>query len=280
MPEETNGETEGASKSDRKRKKEKSSFSEFVSTIVVAVLIAIVFRTVAYEPFNIPSGSMYPTLWVGDYLLVSKFSYGYSEHSLPMSAIPFDGRVMQSPVERGDVAVFKWPGDNDTDYIKRIIGLPGDTIETIGGRLYINGEAVKREQIDDFVMEATGERFRQVRETLPNGVSYNTLDCEYFPGTDQCIPAPGDNKGPFTVPEGHYFAMGDNRDNSTDSRFPVHVGFGGVPMGVGFVPVENLVGRAEVIFFSTCGSRCDAQLWKPWNWPGAIRYGRIFDLVR
>ncbi|MBI1180746.1 MAG: signal peptidase I [Alphaproteobacteria bacterium] len=271
---------EGEAVSSKKKKKQQSAFAEFVSTIVVAVLIALVFRTVAYEPFNIPSGSMYPTLWVGDYLLVSKFSYGYSEHSLPLSIIPFHGRIFGQPVKRGDVVVFKWPADNETDYIKRIVGLPGDTIETIDGALYINGKAVKRQQVQDFVMEGTGERYRQIRETLPNGVSYNTLDCEYYDGTEDCMPSPGDNKGPFKVPPGHYFAMGDNRDNSTDSRFPVTRGFGGLASGVGYVPAENLVGHAQIIFFSTCGSRCDAPLWKPWNWFSAIRFNRFFDVIR
>ncbi|MEN3950330.1 signal peptidase I [Iodidimonas sp. SYSU 1G8] len=262
-----------------KEEKKQGAFSEFISTIVVAVLIALTFRTVAYEPFNIPSGSMYPTLWVGDYLLVSKFSYGYSQHSLPMSIIPFKGRVLEQPVERGDVAVFKWPADNKTDYIKRIIGLPGDTLQTIDGALYINGKAVERRQIEDFVMEGTGQRFRQMRETLPNGVSYNTLDCEYYEGSSDCIPSQGDNRGPFTVPAEHYFAMGDNRDNSTDSRFPVTSGFGGMQTGVGFVPAENLVGRADILFFSTCGSMCDAPLFKPWNWFSAMRYSRFFNII-
>lgn len=259
------------------KEKSKSAFSEFVSTIVVAVLIALAFRTVAYEPFNIPSGSMYPTLWIGDYLLVSKFSYGYSQHSLPMSIIPFKGRVLESEVTRGDVAVFKRPADNKTDFIKRIVGLPGDKIEMIEGALYINDQPVKREQIQDFTMgesgiEGSNLTYRQMRETLPNGVSYNTLDCAYFPGTQDCMASGADNAGPFLVPDGHYFAMGDNRDNSADSRFPTQA-------GVGFLPAENLVGRADILFFSTCGQYCDAPLWKPWNWFGAIRYSRFFNLI-
>lgn len=260
-----------------KGKKEKGAFSEFVSTIVVAVLIALGFRTVAYEPFNIPSGSMYPTLWIGDYLLVSKFSYGYSQHSLPMSIIPFKGRVFESEVTRGDVAVFKRPADNKTDFIKRIVGLPGDKIEMIDGALYINDQPVKREQIQDFTMgesgiEGSNLTYRQMRETLPNGASYNTLDCAYFPGAQDCMASGADDAGPFLVPEGNYFAMGDNRDNSADSRFPTQT-------GVGFLPAENLVGRADILFFSTCGQYCDAPLWKPWNWFGAIRYSRFFNLI-
>ncbi len=274
-------ETTTAQKDDKG--KEKSAFYEFVSTIVVAVLIALGFRTVAYEPFNIPSGSMYPTLYIGDYLLVSKFSYGYSQHSLPWSFIPFHGRIFESEVKPGDVAVFKRPYDNSTDFIKRIVGVPGDKIQMIDGVLYINEQPVKREQLEDFDIEAKfvtedpmmqGKVFhyRRVRETLPNGVSYDTLDCVYFPGTRDCMSSNADNAGPFLVAEGHYFAMGDNRDNSADSRFPA-------ALGVGPLPAENLVGRADIIFFSTCGQYCDAPLWKPWNWFGAMRYSRFFNLI-
>ncbi|MFN3232108.1 MAG: signal peptidase I [Alphaproteobacteria bacterium] len=263
-----------------KRKQEKSAFGEFVTTIVVAVLIAVGFRSVAYEPFNIPSGSMYPTLLYGDYLLVSKFSYGYSRHSFPFSAGPFSGRIFESPVERGDVAVFKWPGDNRTDYIKRIVGLPGDTIETINGVLHINGTAVELEQLEDFVHPDSGVRFRRYRETLPNGVAHEILDCRVSQTVQVCGNDRGDNRGPFTVPEGHFFAMGDNRDGSEDSRYPLRRTFGGGVSGVGFVPMENLVGRADVLFFSTCGSDCNAPLWKPWNWIGAMRFDRFFDVIR
>jgi signal peptidase I len=253
--------------------KKQSAFSEFVSTIVVAVLIAVGFRTIAYEPFNIPSGSMYPTLWIGDYLLVSKFSYGYSQHSLPWSMIPFHGRILEREVTRGDVAVFKRPYDNKTDFIKRIVGLPGDKIAMIDGVLYINDKAVQREDLDDFVDQDTGYVYKQVLETLPNGVSHKILDCAYFAGSRDCQPSGADNAGPFVVPAGNYFAMGDNRDNSADSRFPTEI-------GVGFLPAENLVGRADILFFSTCGQDCDAPLWKPWNWFGAMRYNRFFNIIR
>jgi signal peptidase I len=261
----------------KEQDKKKSAFSEFVSTIVVAVLIALAFRTVAYEPFNIPSGSMYPTLWIGDYLLVSKFSYGYSQYSLPGSIVPFHGRILGRQVTRGDVAVFKRPADNKTDFIKRIVGLPGDKIEMIEGVLYINDKAVERHQVEDFTMNEAGIdganlTYKQMRETLPNGVTYNILDCAYFPGTHDCMASAADNAGPFLVPEGHYFAMGDNRDNSADSRFPTQT-------GVGYLPAENLVGRADILFFSTCGQYCDAPLWKPWNWFDAMRYSRFFKLI-
>jgi len=248
---------------EQQAQKSEESWTEFLRTIVYALIIAIGFRTVAYEPFNIPSESMLPNLLYGDYLLVSKASYGYSKHSffdIPL----FEGRIFESPVTRGDVAVFKWPGDNSTAYIKRIVGLPGDEIQVRSGVLFINGQAVKRERVEDFEHPDRPQTIRQYQETLPNGVSYKTLDL----GASR-----GDNTKVFRVPAGHYFAMGDNRDNSSDSRFRISPH----DVGVGFVPAVNMVGRADVLFFSTCGSDCDAPLWKPWNWPGALRYSRFFD---
>jgi signal peptidase I len=240
----------------------KEGFMESIKTVVYAVLIAVVIRTLAYEPFNIPSGSMLPTLLIGDYVFVAKFPYGYSKHSMPWSPPLFDGRIWESPVERGDVAVFKLPTDNSTDYIKRIVGLPGDRIQMIHGVLHINGAAVKRERVDDFLYtDIIGRlaRIPQYRETLPNGVSYMTLDIEREGSAD--------NTAIYTVPEGHYFAMGDNRDDSTDSRFLNHVGF---------VPAENVVGRAEFLFFSVDGS---ASWWQVWKWPTVIRYSRLLNSV-
>jgi signal peptidase I len=256
------------------------SWTEFLRTVIYAIVIAVVFRTAAYEPFNIPSESMVPTLLYGDYLLVSKSSYGYSKHSLPFDLPLFEGRIFADEVERGDVAVFKWPGDNSTAYIKRIVGLPGDKMQVLNGLLHINGEAVKRERVEDFHHPDNDAVYPQYEETLPNGVTYRTLDCKVTYVTI-CRTA-GDNTKVYTVPVGHYFAMGDNRDNSSDSRFPkppdgIHYQLPGT--GVGFVPAVNLVGRADVLFFSTCGSDCDAPLWKPWNWPGALRYSRFFDAI-
>ena len=233
-----------------------------VKTIFYAVLIALVVRTLAFEPFNIPSASMVPTLLVGDYLFVSKYSYGYSRHSLPLSLPIIPGRVFMTEPKRGDVAVFKLPSDNKTDYIKRIIGLPGDRVQVVAGRLLLNGVEVKRERIEDHVFtDGNGRiaRIRQFVETLPGGRRHRILEM-----TDQ---GQLDNTPVYTVPAGHYFAMGDNRDNSLDSR---------VLSGVGFVPAENLVGRAEILFFSTDGS---ARWWQFWRWPGALRFGRFFSTL-
>ena len=230
---------------------------ETIKTVVYAVLIAFFVRTFAYEPFNIPSGSMKPTLLVGDYLFVSKFSYGYSHYSLPFSPKIFRGRILSGEPERGDVAVFKQPIDNRTDYIKRIVGLPGDTIQVIGGILHINGEAVKREKVTDrpdrnaLDMPATVTEYI---ETLPNGAQHLIWE----EADDRIY----DNTRAFKVPEGHYFGMGDNRDNSQDSR------------AIGFIPAENLIGRAEFLFFSHNSS---ARFWEIWKWPSAIRFGRLGD---
>ena len=229
-------------------------------TFVYAILIALLVRTVAFEPFNIPSGSMIPTLLIGDYLFVSKYSYGYSKHSMPLSLPVFSGRIFFSEPERGDVAVFKLPTDDETDYIKRLIGLPGDRIQMKSGRLYINGKIVKRERIDDFVQtDRNGNIRRQARflETLPNGLVHPILEKSDHDMLD--------DTSVYTVPPEHYFAMGDNRDNSQDSR---------VLSEVGFVPKKNLVGRAEVLFFSTNGA---GRFWEVWKWPISIRFKRIFQ---
>jgi signal peptidase I len=244
------------------RSKSSGGLVENIKTIVWAVLIAITIRTVAFEPFNIPSGSMIPTLLVGDYLFVSKYSYGYSRFSLPYGLDLFPGRIFYRPPERGDVAVFKLPTDGKTDYIKRIVGLPGDTIQVQGGVLYINGQAVKRERIADETEQRGNATYRipQYIETLPNGKRHRIREER---GDDGGL----DNTPPYTVPPGHFFAMGDNRDNSQDSR---------VLSDVGFIPAENLVGRAEILFFSTNGT---ARWFEIWKWPTAIRYSRLFNTI-
>ena len=232
---------------------------ENVKTIVYAGLIAVGIRTVAFEPFNIPSGSMIPTLLVGDYLFVSKFSYGYSRYSLPFAPNLFNGRIFGRLPDRGDVAVFKFPRDNKTDYIKRIIGLPGDRIQVRAGQLYINGVVCPRQPGGEFLAEDDGRSTlaKLYRETLPNGRVHELLKM-----TDE---GDANNTPEYKVPEGHVFAMGDNRDNSVDSRFMT--GY-----GVGFVPVENLVGRAEFIFFSIDAR---APWWEIWEWPFEIRWSRL-----
>ena len=231
---------------------------EFIKTIVIAGALALGFRSLLFEPFNIPSGSMIPTLLVGDYLFVSKYSYGYSRYSFPFGMAPFDGRIFETPPERGDVAVFRQPQNESVAFIKRIVGLPGDRIQVTNGILRINDVAVNRVR-KGFATASDGYnviRFAVYQETLPNGKSYLTQERS----DDDVL----DNTNVFLVPEGHYFMMGDNRDNSRDSR----------TTSVGMVPAENLIGRAERLFFSHNSS---AHLWEIWKWPFAIRYGRLGD---
>ena len=262
-------------KTEHAKEKSQESGWETVKVILQALLIAFVIRTFLFQPFNIPSGSMIPTLRIGDYLFVNKLSYGYGPMSFNMKVglfgadvikfgpMPFTGRVFAGEPERGDVLVFKLPRDNETDYIKRVIGLPGDRIQMINGVLYINSQAVKRERIKDFVPPDgydQGRRIPQYRETLPNGVSYNTLDLS--PNSS------ADNTDVYVVPAGHYFMMGDNRDNSTDSRFI---------NDVGFVPYENLIGKATIIFFS---HDKDGSILKFWTWPTSIRWSRLLNFVQ
>ena len=249
-----------------KKKGIQSGLIEFGKIIVQALIIAFVVRWFFFQPFNIPSGSMKPTLLIGDYLFVSKLSYGYSRHSFPFAENFISGRAFAGLPKRGDVVVFKKP-DTDLDYIKRVIGLPGDTIVVRNGIVFINDVEVKRVRDGYFVTRDNGSipiRVPRYRETLPNGVSYPVLDI-----VDN---ATLDNVGPYHVPEGHYFMMGDNRDNSSDSR---------ERSGVGDVPYENLIGRAEIIFFSAEIEENGGFDWTaPWTWPFIIRWSRFFTLVR
>ncbi|MEN3930615.1 signal peptidase I [Microvirga sp. W0021] len=230
-----------------------------VKIIVQALLIALILRTCLFQSYNIPSGSMVPTLLVNDFLFVSKYSYGYSKYSLPFNLPLFSGRILGSEPKRGDVIVFKLPKDDSQDYIKRLVGMPGDKIQMKEGRLYINDTVVPRERIEDFFYK--GRRIPQYIETLPNGVKHHIIEYNDDNG-------PLDNTELYTVPEGHYFMMGDNRDDSLDSR---------VSTEVGYVPYINLVGRAEVIFLSVDET---ASAWQFWQWPWTIRGERMFQPIR
>ena len=246
--------------------KQQGGFFEFVKVVFQALLIALVVRTFLFQPFNIPSGSMIPTLLVGDFLFVSKYSYGFSKFSFPLSPDLFQGRILASPPKQGDVIVFKLPRDNTTDYIKRLIGLPGDTIQMKEGRLFINGTMVPREPISKFHTEDYYGRETDVptyTETLPDGVKHTIIEIQGDTGFN-------DNTELFKVPPNSYFMMGDNRDNSTDSRVPPDQG------GVGYVPYENLIGRAELIFFSV--KQGDAA-WKIWEWPWTVRWNRLIKPI-
>lgn len=237
------------------------SWGDVFRHVLIALLVAVGVRTVAFEPFNIPSGSMIPTLLVGDYVFVSKYSYGFSHYSLPFAPPLFHGRVFGKLPERGDVVVFRLPSDTSQTYIKRVIGLPGDRIQVIDGVLNINGEPVKRERVADYPLDNGYGGTRAVpryMETLPNGVTHPIIEMLGDEG-------PMDNTGVYQVPEDHVFCMGDNRDNSQDSRY-LNV--------VGYVPLENLVGKSQVKFFSLDDG---AHFWEIWKWPTAIRYSQIFN---
>lgn len=243
--------------------KPKEDWGELGRTAGIAILLALIIRTFLFEPFNIPSGSMIPNLLVGDYLFVSKYSYGYSRYSFPFGLGGFDGRIAESKPVRGDVVVFRLPTDTSIDYIKRVIGLPGDTVQMINGRLYINDKMVPREAVamNEYDNGAGGRaRVMEYIETLPGNIQHTI----YEEGDDHAL----DSTDKFTVPENHYFMMGDNRDNSRDSR---------VLDVVGYVPFDNMVGRADFIFFSTDGY---ARFYEVWKWPWTIRYGRLFSMIK
>jgi signal peptidase I len=247
--------------------------------LLTLFLLAFALRSFIAAPFSIPSGSMLPRMMIGDYLFVAKWPYGFSRYSFPLGIISFDGRIFAHQARRGDVVVFRFPGKSD-DYVKRVIGLPGDLVQMRAGTVYLNGQPVPKVRIADYLMPLSpnspcrtfnpadahivggpdGRRFcayARFRETLPGGKSYEVLDQGY---------GPGDDTGVFVVPDGNYFLLGDNRDDSEDSRFPRAIG------GVDYLPQDYLIGRAMVTFFSTDGS---AEWIKPWTWFSAARWNRI-----
>lgn len=272
------------------KKSSEGGLWEFIKVLFQALLIALVIRTVLFQPFNIPSGSLVPTLLIGDYLFVSKYSYGFSKYSLPdfrgvlsyvglekiadLDKLP-SGRIWAAEPKLGEIAVFKFPNNTQTDYIKRVIGTPGDRIQMIGGILHINGQAVKREPVAPVTVrnakgnieparDKDGNTVAQAlayRETLPNGVTHLIVEKDGDNGTK-------DNTPEYVVPPGHYFMMGDNRDDSQDSRFLEEVGY---------VPLDNFVGKAQVIFFSV---EEGSSAWQFWKWPWTVRTERLFTFVQ
>lgn len=241
--------------------KKNKFYETWTFLLLFCVVLPLLIRSFLYSPFHIPSGSMKSTLLIGDYIFVSKFSYGYSRYSLPLSPDLFEGRIWFTPPKRGDVIVFRLPSTPSEDYIKRLIGLPGDTIQVKHGIVYLNGQALPREYIDNFEdKDFYGEPIiaKRYRETLPNGVSYTVLDEKEHGSLD--------DTDVYTVPQGHYFFMGDNRDNSLDSR---------VLEVVGYVPEENLVGHAERIFISA-----EPPFWMIWRWVSTLRLERFFTPIK
>ena len=239
----------------------KNNFFSNIKSVIIAVFIALLIRSFLAEPFNIPSGSMKPNLLVGDFIFVSKWSYGYSKYSLPFSIPLIPNKIFSRIPERGDVVVFKTPEDNRTDYIKRVIGLPGDKIKILNGQIIINDKKILRKKTNDFIDNDKNTSLKRVRKYMEY---FDELNFEVLDIMDNGIV---DNTELFIVPEGHFFVMGDNRDNSQDSRFK---------QIVGFIPLDNLVGKARFIFFSLENSRF-LQLWK---WPKAIRGKRIYKIIK
>ncbi len=248
--------------------RKKNKILSNIFSILIAIFVAILIRSLLFEPFNIPSGSMKPNLLVGDFIFVSKYSYGYSRHSFPLSlgdknGNVFSGKLFSKIPKRGDVAVFKTPQNNRTDYIKRVIGLPGDKIKVLNGEIIINGSKILRKKLPPFIdtqknqINVNEGRKRQYLEYFFDK-EIKVLDIKDF--------TLADNTQEFIVPDNKFFVMGDNRDNSQDSRFAT----------VGFIPFENLVGKAQFIFFSLENSRF-LEIWK---WPYSIRYERIFEKIR
>ena len=255
----------------------RSETAETFRFLLKLAVVVLILRSFIFAPFSIPSESMLPRLLIGDYLFVSKWNYGYSRWSLPAGVPLIPGRIFGSTPTRGDVVVFRAPEVLDHDVIKRVIGLPGETVQMRQGVVYLNGKAIPKLRVADFTIPLTANfdaqkcgapfvdvlnnvqicRYPRFRETLPNGRSYDVLDQAELPDRD--------DTGLYTIPAGHIFVMGDNRDDSGDSRFPA-------PNGMGYVPLENVEGKAVVNFFSTDGN---AEWLKPWTWVSAARWSRI-----
>ena len=251
-----------------------------IRPLLTLAILAWALRSFIVAPFSIPSGSMLPTMAIGDYLFVSKWPYGFSRYSFPLRLPAFDGRILSRLPERGDVVIFKRPDAEGADWVKRVIGLPGDTVSLSAGAVFLNGRPIARRPVGKVTLRyspnspcraapgavqdlsrGNGQvscRYPAYREVLPNGRSYLTFD--------QLQGGPGDDRATITVPAGRLFLMGDNRDDSLDSRFTLAQG------GIGLVPVDRLVGRAAFAFWSTDGS---ASYWKPWTWISALRFERI-----
>jgi signal peptidase I len=243
-----------------------NEFVEIVKTVVYALAIALFLRILFFQPFTIPSASMEPNLYEGDYVIVSKFSYGYSRHSIPFSPPLFEGRVMGKVAQRGDIVVFKLPSDNRTDYIKRVVGVGGDRVQMRNGLLYVNDKLIQRlpeSPVKSIMPSGEVVDVARFQERLESGKSYDTQDF----GPDGAE----DNTETFVVPEGYYFMMGDNRDNSSDSRVPPF------ESGVGMVPAENLVGKAQIVLLSW---NPEASIFKPWTWVLDARPSRFFKVLK
>lgn len=237
-------------------KKEKQGFFSGTMGLIWAALIALAIRSFCFEPYNIPSSSMVPTLLVGDYLFISKWDYGYSRHAFPFSIPLIPGRIFYTAPKQGDIIIFKTPTDNRTDFIKRVIGLPGDTVQVKGGRLHINGALVPREfqEKQFWTTEGGSAVYARYVETLPGGVRHDIYE------VSDAMPMVDDTPA-VVVPPDHFFVMGDNRDNSQDSRF------------WGVVPAKNLIGKARFIFYSNNGAGWFIEFWK---WHKSLRFSRFF----
>lgn len=260
-----------------RKAKKKGGVGETTRFLLLFLLFALILRTFIVAPFMIPTGSMLPRLMIGDYLFVAKWPYGYSRYSVPFGLATFEGRIWGADPARGDIVVFRYPGE-DEDYVKRLIGLPGDSVQMRRGRLFLNGKPVPKVRIADWLMPVTANspcryggsvrapalesgkpvcRYPRYRETLPGGRSYEVLDQ---------VDGGADDTPVYKVPAGHYFMMGDNRDDSADSRFSLE------QKGVGLLPSDHVIGRALIGFFSTDGS---AEWIKPWTWVSAARWERV-----